>query len=403
MSSEQTFVRFVLCVLCAGIAACVNPVVLPDDQSPSGVLFESGQVLDREIPSLLTQYDAAGVGVGIISNGELAWTGYYGEQGPGVPVTSQTVFNTASVAKTVAAETLLALSAKGLISLDDPIHTQVEHPDLSVDPRFQELTPRLLLAHRGGLLNWPYSYENNRAAFVFEPGESFSYSGMGIELAARYAENKLGKDFEDLAFEYLLDPMGVAEMALGRPKPWMEGRRATPMGTDGEYFDTATGSGRLADDSYQVGWSAADDLLTTVDAYAKFLIAVMESGWLDAQSRAARTRILSPLEGDPVWDCTADANVVCAERYGHGLGWMVYRFGDHTVVKHGGNDSGENALAIYSPDTGNGAVILVNGGNGIFVSTQILGLIGEEPEIAAYYRQLIMKFYGVELPVSGGN
>ena len=403
MFSEHIVSKVGLCVFCAGLSGCVNTAASPDDPSDGGSSYESGQRLDRDIPSLLERYDAAGVGVGIVTNGELVWTGYYGEQGPGIPVTAATVFNAASVAKTVAAETLLALSAKGLISLDAPIYTDVEDRDLSADLRFRKLTPRLLLAHRGGLLNWPHSYEDGRAAFVSEPGESFSYSGMGIELAARYAENRLGKDFEQLAFEHLLGPLGITEMALGRPKPWMDGRLATPMDADGKYFDAATSGGRLADSNYDGSWSAADDLLTTVDAYARFLIAVIESEWLDAEAKATRTRILSALEGDAIWDCTPDAGVVCAERYGHGLGWMVYRFADHVVVKHGGNDSGENALVVYSPDTRNGAVILVNGGNGIFVSTQILGLIGNEPGIAAYYRQLVKKFYGVELPTVPGN
>ncbi|HSS02587.1 MAG TPA: hypothetical protein VLM79_36250 [Kofleriaceae bacterium] len=94
----------------------------------------------------------------------------------------------------------------------------------------------------------------------------------------------------------------------------------------------------------------------------------------------------------------AGGEVTCAARYGHGLGWMVYQFDRSTVVKHGGNDKGENALAIYSPDPGNGAVIFVNGGNGVLVSTQILGLIGDQPQIAAYYRQLVKKFYTVDLP-----
>lgn len=37
--------------------------------------------------------------------------------------------------------------------------------------------------------------------------------------------------------------------------------------------------------------------------------------------------------------------------------------------------------------------------NGALVSTQILALINDQPEIAAYYRQLVKKFYKVELPV----
>ncbi len=407
MLSKRTIPAVFLCALGAGLTGCVSTAVFPESGATrdpgDGLAHKHDRTLNREIPLLLKQYDAAGAGVGIIRNGELAWTGYYGQQGPGVPVTSKTVFNTASVAKTVTAETLLALCAKGLISLDDPIHTEVEDPDLSGDPRFRKLTPRLLLSHRAGLLNWPHDYENGRAAFVSEPGESFSYSGMGVEFAAEYAENRLGTDFEDLAFEHLLGPIGVTEMALGRPKPWMTGRLATPMGADGEYFDDTENSGRLSAADYDGGWSGADDLLTTVDAYAQFLIAMIDSDWLGPDARAARTRILTALDGDAVWDCTPDAQVTCADRYGHGLGWMVYRFAEHTVVKHGGNDRGENALVTYSPDTGNGAVIFVNGGNGIFVSTQILGLIGDEPEIAAYYRQLVAKFYGVQLPAVSGS
>jgi CubicO group peptidase (beta-lactamase class C family) len=353
-------------------------------------------VLDRQVPILLREHKAAGAGVAIIERGKVVWTGYYGEQGPGIPATARTVFNTASVAKTVTAETLIALAAKRLISLDEPIHTYVTDADLSADPRFQKLTARLLLSHRGGLLNWPYEYKDHRATFVSEPGERFSYSGMGIELAAKYAERKLGKDFEALAVEHLLAPLGITELALGRIKPWMDGRLATPMDATGAYFATATSDGRLA--RADGSWSGADDLLTTVDAYARFLVAVITSDHVGEPWARERTQILASLEGDPVWSCTASAEVTCAQRYGHGLGWMVYEVAGKTVVKHGGNDKGENALAIYAPRTGNGAVIFINGGNGVLVSTQILGMIGDQPEIAAYYRQLVKKFYKIDLP-----
>jgi CubicO group peptidase (beta-lactamase class C family) len=95
------------------------------------------------VPRLLREYHCAGVGIGIIGNGKLVWTGYYGEQAPGIPATKRTVFNTASVAKTVTAETLIALAAKGLIDLDEPIARYVKHPDLREDPRYGLLTPPL--------------------------------------------------------------------------------------------------------------------------------------------------------------------------------------------------------------------------------------------------------------------
>ncbi|MEM1181126.1 MAG: serine hydrolase domain-containing protein [Acidobacteriota bacterium] len=363
--------------------------------------------LDREVPQLLATHKAAGVGIGVLEGGELVWTGYYGEQGPGVPASADTVFNTASVAKSVTAEVMMALASEGLLSLDEPISAHLEHPSLSGDPRYALLTPRLLRSHRAGLRNWPYEYPNQRPTFIARPGNAFSYSGMGIEMAAQFAENKLGEDFEALAKKYVFGPAGIQDMSLGRRRAWMQGRLATPMNAEGEYVEIDDGGGRLAGVGEDGPWSGADDLLTTVEAYAQFLAGVLDDRWVSEAMAAERRTILTSLRDNDIWGCPAvDAEpggsdngveVPCASHFGHSLGWMVYRFPDKTVVKHGGNDFGENALAIYSVETGDGAIILVNGGNGIFVSTQILGLLGQQPEIAAYYRRLVRKFYGVEL------
>jgi len=369
-----------------------TPTVAPSTATPMDPAR-----LDARVPRLLREYHCAGAGIGVIRDGKLAWTGYYGEQAPGIPVTKRTVFNTASVAKTVTAETLMALAAKGRIDLDEPIARYVKHPDLKDDPRYGRLTPRLLLSHRSGLLNWPYEYPDGRLAFVHDPGTRFSYSGAGVQLAAAYAEAKVGQDFEALAFEHLLGPLGAKEMSMGRLRPWLSGRIAMPMNAKGEYRPVGELNSGLAEDAGN-HWQASDDLLTTVDAYSAFLTGVIRSDWLTRAQVAERSAILTSLQGDAIWSCVPGAGVRCADAYGHGLGWMVYRYGDHTVIKHGGNDAGENALVYYSPDTRKGAVIFVNGGNGIFVTVRILELIGDEPDIAAYYRQLVKKHYGVTLP-----
>jgi CubicO group peptidase (beta-lactamase class C family) len=379
-------------IFAIGLAASfIGPMAVAAD------LATRTEQLNREVPQLLKQYKVAGAGIAIIQAGKVQWTGYYGEQGPGVPASAKTVFNSASVAKTVTAETLLALASRSLISLDEPIYKYVTHADLGSDPRFKKLTARLLLSHRAGLRNWPYEYENGRAAFIAEPGTSFSYSGMGVELAARYAESKLHQDFEELAFKYVLTPLGISEMSLGRHKPWMQARLATPMDANGKYLPVEP---RLKNAGIALEpWSAADDLFTTVDAYSRFLVAVIDSTGLAKSWLDTRTQLLTSLAGDPIWNCEPNLSTRCAERYGHGLGWMVYELDGKRVVKHGGNDKGENALVLYSPESRNGAVILINGGNGVLVSTQILGIVGVAPEIAAYYRQLVKKFYNVELPV----
>lgn len=380
---------FVSIVLAATVAACATAPM------PAAPAFDHSRI-DETMPGFIREYNVAGVGIGVIRDGQLVWDGYYGEQGPGEPATARTVFNTASVEKTVTAEVMIALAARGLIDLDEPIVAYVQDTDLKDDPRYRLLTPRILLSHRAGLLNWPYSYDDGRLAFVHEPGQQFSYSGAGVQLAARYAEAKLGRDFEALAAEYVFRPNGVEEMSMGRLRPWMDGRLAIPMDAKGRYDASGKLAPRLTPGE-PGPWSGADDLLTTVRAYAAFLTGVMRSDWLTPAQAEARSMVLTSLVGDPIWTCEPTDEVRCATAYGYGIGWMVYDFGDRTVLIHGGNDAGENALVYYSPETRSGAVILVNGGNGIFAAVRALELIGDQPEIAAYYRQLVRKHYGVTL------
>jgi len=132
------------------------------------------------------------------------------------------------------------------------------------------------------------------------------------------------------------------------------------MDDKGQYQPNGTLAPRLVD-AATGPWSAADDLLTTVDAYGRFLTGVIRSDWLTPDQTGQRSHILISLVGDPIWNCQAAPQVRCADAYGHGIGWMVYRYGDKTVLIHGGNDAGENALVYYSPQTRNGAIIFVNG------------------------------------------
>lgn len=59
--------------------------------------------------------------VSIIKNGEIVWSGVYGQQGPDTPANDKTLYLTASIAKSVTAEVLLRLASLGKVSLDKPM------------------------------------------------------------------------------------------------------------------------------------------------------------------------------------------------------------------------------------------------------------------------------------------
>ena len=99
--------------------------------------------LSRQAPQWLQEHNVPSVAVAYIENGAIAWTAAYGQQAPGKPATAETVYNVASLAKPLVAETAMRLIAKGETSLDEPISSVWVDPDVAGNPWHRKLTPKL--------------------------------------------------------------------------------------------------------------------------------------------------------------------------------------------------------------------------------------------------------------------
>ncbi|MBN8885021.1 MAG: beta-lactamase family protein [Rudaea sp.] len=357
--------------------------------------FARAALLDAGVPKIIKARRIAGVGIAVIRAGQVAWTGYYGEQGPGVPATRTTMFNTASLAKSITAETTLRLVSQDKVSLDESIAAHYLEPDLANDPRYRRLTPRLILSHRSGLLNWEYQYKDEKLAFVADPGTRFGYSGAAYDILAKFLEKKLQTDFESIVKRTVFDPIGMTSVSMRR-RASIDTRVTTPMNGNGVYEAAYT---TTESDWHHGSWSSASDLFVSVDDYAKFLISVTNNEGLSRELAADRLRPSASFAGAPEWECIPDPSLTCPDRYGFGLGWIVFDYGTKKIVWGGGNDSGENAMVYFSPDNPGDAVILfINGGNGVFASLDIMDLIADRPELAAYIRQLIERHTHAQAP-----
>ena len=348
-------------------------------------------MMRQRMPAIVREERIGGIGIAVIRDGKLVWSGHYGEQSPGVPADEYTAFNTASIAKTVTAETLLALAAAGKIDLDEPVADLVRSPDIDRDPRYRLLTTRILLSHRSGLRNWPDDYADGKLAFDWTPGARYRYSGAGVELAARYAEAKTGEKLRSLAGAMLFKPWRLDGMAIGELPAWTDGHLAMPVDANGKYLGV--------DEIYPglregIGIGAAFDLITTASAYGRFLERLIAESSTRPQTRTTRESILAPLADDPVYSCSRRHTAHCPDSYGYSFGWQVHQYGRHTVLHHTGNDEGETDLVYFSPDRRTGAAIFVNGANGWVAIIRALEIIGDEPELAGYYRGLLAKRLG---------
>jgi CubicO group peptidase (beta-lactamase class C family) len=342
--------------------------------APSLATARAPASLDRDLPAVLAEHGVRSVSVARIERGRIAWAGAWGTSDGRVPATAQTLYNVASLAKPVTAETLIRAAAKGRLSLEEPMWRHWVDPDLAGDARHRLLTPRLALTHRTGLPNWRYQTKD-RLAFIREPGKEVGYSGEGFDYAARFAERRTGTPFERLAERLVFAPAGMKQTAFTK-RNWFEGRMALP----------ADAEGRPVEATVRTSFSAADDLWTTASDYARFLIGVSRGQGLNASLRADREKV----QGDRRESvCKPERPLTCPDESGFGLGWDVTRLGPERILWHAGHDKGEFAFAYVIPSTGEGMVILTNSAVGYKMVVPVMERAGASTRLINHLRAIV--------------
>ena len=143
----------------------------------------------ESVMTLLHHEHVASVSFAAITDGKTVLAEAYGEAAQGVPATSATLYNIASMSKPISAEVILRLASAGKLSLDEPMWPYWIDPDLASDPRAKLLTPRMALDHQTGFANWRRE-TGGKLSFIRNPGTAFGYSGEGYQYVARFAEKK---------------------------------------------------------------------------------------------------------------------------------------------------------------------------------------------------------------------
>lgn len=367
---------FVICISCSEKSTSTFHI----DQS------ETSEKQNPKVLELMNEFKVKGAGIGYIENGQLTRTEYYGDQAPNQAVTASTMFNVASVTKAITAELFLRLAAKGEVDLDESISAYYVYADLASDPRHKLLTPRIILTHRTGFKNWPYEYEDGLLAFENDPGNTFGYSGIGFYILAKFMEEKMSATFPHLVEEHIFIPLEMKNSSIVI-EPWFQNQRPIPVDINGKYM-------KPYDFNYGY-WNSADELHTSVEDYAKFLISSMNGDGLTKELILEREKIFSDLTNDPIFGTNESTqNVFYPPSYGYGLGWMVFDYGDgNKNIQHGGNDGGENAMGYFHTKSKNGLIVFLNGGNGAFMIPRLVELLDKEQKYSAVYNYILDKFY----------
>jgi CubicO group peptidase (beta-lactamase class C family) len=298
-----------------------------------------------DIPRLMHLGDIPGLAIAVVRADTLAWSAAHGVRNAQTraDVDDDTVFEAASLSKTLFAYVTLRLADRGVIDLDTPLVRYATYPRLADDPRHRDVTARMCLTHTSGLPNWG-------VRFVAEPGSRFIYSGEGIRFLRKTLEAVTGRSLEDLARREAFDPLGMTRSSyLWTPE--LARNRA---------------SGHDAQGSPQPrrrcpGGSAAASLHTTARDYARFLAACLAGEGLSDEMHAEMLRTQTPA-------VLGSASGMSSAQVGWGLGWGTMAAPVGERIWQWGDNGDTVALAVGDPASGDGFVYLANSATGLSIA-----------------------------------
>lgn len=151
--------------------------------------------------------------------------GLDGTSTPAEPMTEDTIFDLASLSKSLTtAVAVLQLYEQHQISIDEPVQTYLPEFNPSNDPRRARVTLRMLLTHTSGIagdlsLDGPWGLDRADKAegikralgawVVYEPGELFHYSDIGFIILGALIEKVTGQELDTYMRDNVFGPLGM--------------------------------------------------------------------------------------------------------------------------------------------------------------------------------------------------
>lgn len=342
----------------------------------------TGSITDAAvIQQLLKQFNVPGVSIAVIQDFRVALAVAYGiaDVETGAPVTPTTMFQAASISKPVAAMASLKAVQEGRFTLDQNINTILKSWKLPEGDftRTSPVTPRTLMSHTSGtgdgfgfpgyapgtaLPTLPQILDgtkpSNLRAVRLEraPLSGYEYSGGGVMIQQLALMDAVGKPFEQIAREWVLDPIGMSNSTYEQPLPAARQAQAARA---------HNGRGaRMGDPWHVYPEQAAAGLWTTPTDLARFAIEVQlaVAGRSERVLKQATAReMITPVGVGP-----------------YAVGFDMSKQGEGWYFGHGGSNWGFQCNLIAHRAKGYGAVIMTNGDNGGALMQRILRLIQQE-------------------------
>jgi CubicO group peptidase (beta-lactamase class C family) len=310
----------------------------------------------NRLNNLSEKYNIHGFNYTLIKSGTASATRAYGlkNTAPAEEMRPDTIFEAASLTKSLFATLVLRLVDRGVFTLDEKISELAPDIKITGDDRIKEVTIRQVLSHSTGLPNWGNKPE---LEFLFDPGTDFSYSGEGYYYLQKIVDEVTGKDFCAHFNDEFIRPLNMENSVpvWDKTVPERESHKFSEDGKLVELRQAVDTSGNAPEPN--AAWS----LYSGAEDYSKFMLEILnDKGHL---SESMFKEMISP-------QSKATSKIYW------GLGWGI-PVDDPNVIWHWGDNGGYRHLSVMDTETKDGMCIFTNGFGGIDLSIEFLGLVAD--------------------------
>jgi CubicO group peptidase (beta-lactamase class C family) len=319
-----------------------------------------------------------GFSVVLIDQEKLAWAKGFGilETGRDEFVTTDTIFQAASISKPVSAMVALHLVEAGLLDLDADVNDWLHSWKVPENKhtRAHKVTLRYLLSHTAGVSIHGYlGYSvdsplptlpqildgqppaNSKPVRVNQdPGKGFVYSGGGYVLVQQLIEDVTGRSLASLTKELIFNKLGMTNSTFDSllPQVYLP-QAATAHNRKGE---PVPGKWHIYPEQ------AAASLWTTPSDLACLIVEVFKSYKNKSNLVLSAEMTRQMLTPQVSWN---------------GLGFLLIIVDGITKFEHPGWNEGFHSLLVGCPETGQGLVWMTNGANGKRLGREVMHALPE--------------------------
>lgn len=264
------------------------------------------------------------------------------------PVTDKTIFEAASLSKSVFAHFVMTYVDEGRLDLDKPLYEYLPYPDIAHDERYKKITARMVLSHRSGFPNWRTDFADDQLFIEFEPGTDFLYSGEGYMYLSKVLKEIEQTDWEGLEAIFqqkVARPMGLDHTVFIQDA-YSKANKAEPYDENGDWISWENNP----DSIFQYEFRAPASIHSEALDFSKWMLAIMRKEGLSEEAYEEMFEIHSMLEspdGPPI-------------PLAYTLGFYTLDVPLMNLYAHGGNNYGFTAFFALDPEKDWGYVLFTN-------------------------------------------